>query len=317
MRLHSKSKIVKFNWKNFLWISLVHIIAVVYSWQYFSIPALLSFVFLYYLTGMIGITFGFHRLLTHKGFYAPGWIKKIAATCGTLACQGGPISWIGSHRLHHIYSDTAADPHNARRGFWYSHIGYIFFRREDLNDVKICGTYCPDISKNTFYNFLERFMIPLQFVLGVILILVGGFFFGTAKGFDSYSAMSFATWGIFVRLVVVYNVTWLINSASHLWGKEPNKTNDNSKNNVLTSLLAFGEGWHNNHHSQPRSARHGWLWYQFDPTWLLICSLRSLGLIKNVQLPRLKEEPKTNETESPIKQALSAENIIETKLELN
>lgn len=315
MKLDPSSKIVKFNWKNFLWITLVHVFAFVFSWQYFSLSALFAFLFLYYLTGMIGITFGFHRLLTHKGFYAPGWLKKIAATCGTLCCQGGPISWIGQHRLHHVYSDTPNDPHNAKRGFWYSHIGYIFWRREDLNNVDICARYCPDISKNSFYRFLEDFMIPLQFLFGIVLLLVGGFFFGETKGFDSYQAMSFVTWGVFVRLVVVYNVTWLINSASHLWGGKPNKTKDEARNNLLTSLLSFGEGWHNNHHAQPRSARHGWYWYQFDPTWILICVLKFFGIVKNVQVPRL-EKPK-HVAKNPLTNVISSDKVLDTELKLN
>jgi fatty-acid desaturase len=285
IRLHPLSQKIGFNWSNFIWITSVHLIALAFAIPYFTWQAFVLFWIFYYLTGMFGITFSFHRLLTHKSFKAHKWLENVATFCGTLACQGGPLSWVGQHRLHHMHSDTDLDPHNARRGFWHSHIGYIFFRRQDLADSRICATYCKDIASNPYFWFLEKYMIPIQIVLALVFMGLGGLIGANFQGFDTHMATSFVVWGIFCRLTAVYNVTWLVNSFAHLWGNNPNKSHDLSKNNWIVGLLAFGEGWHNNHHAKPRSARHGWKTWQFDQTWILILVFKSLGLITNIQMP--------------------------------
>lgn len=285
MKLRESAKIVKFNWRNFLWISTVHLIALSLCWYYFTWQAFIAFVILHYLTGMLGITFGFHRLIAHKGFTAFKPLEYFAAFCGTLSCQGGPISWVGQHRVHHAYSDKADDPHDMNKGFWHSHIGFIFNRRADLNDIAEVSHYCPDVAKNKYFQFLENYMIPIQFAVGIMLFILGGFI-GNAPGiFDWFNAISFIVWGIFVRLVTGYHVTWFVNSATHKWGSRPNNTNDASRNNWWVGILAFGEGWHNNHHAQPRAARHGWNWWQFDQTWIMIKIFSKLNLVNNIKLP--------------------------------
>lgn len=285
MKLRESAKIVKFNWRNFLWISTVHVIALSLSWYFFTWQAFIAFLIMHYLAGMVGITFGFHRLIAHKGFNAAKPLEYIAAFFGTLACQGGPISWVGQHRVHHAYSDKPEDPHDMHKGFWHSHIGFIFNRRADLNDIAEVSHYCPDVAKNKYYQFLENYMIPLQFVVGILLFILGGFIGNSNVVFDWFNATSFIIWGIFVRLVTVYHVTWFVNSATHKWGSRPNNTNDDSRNNWWVGILAFGEGWHNNHHAQPRAARHGWKWWQFDQTWLMITLLSKFKLVKNIKLP--------------------------------
>lgn len=289
MKLRESASIVQFNWKNFIWISLVHIIALSLCYYYFSWSAFVTFLIMHYLCGMVGITFGFHRLLAHKGFKAILPVEYIAAFFGTLACQGGPISWIGQHRVHHAYSDKPEDPHDMNKGFWHSHVGFIFNRRADLNTVEEVSHYCPDIAKNKYYLFLENYMILIQFLVGFFLMFLGGFI-GSQPGFDWHNAISFAIWGIFVRLVAGYHVTWLVNSATHKWGSRPNKTNDASRNNWWVGILAFGEGWHNNHHAQPRAARHGWKWWQFDQTWIMISTLKLFKMVNNVKLPNSNEK---------------------------
>jgi stearoyl-CoA desaturase (delta-9 desaturase) len=239
---------------------------------------------------MVGITFGFHRLLAHKGFKTSSLIQNFAAFCGTMACQGGPISWVGQHRVHHAYSDQAEDPHDMNKGFWHSHIGFIFNRRGDLDAIQEVAHYCPDLAKNKYFMFLENNMIPIQIAIGLLLLLLGGIL-GNHGTFDWYSAISFLVWGVFVRLVTVYHVTWLVNSATHKWGSRPNATLDDSRNNWWVGLLAFGEGWHNNHHAQPRAARHGWLWWQFDQTWMMISVLKFFKMINNIRLPNQKPQP--------------------------
>lgn len=298
MRLRPSASLTKFHWGNFLWISAVHIIAFSTCWYYFTWQAFILFVFLFYMVGMVGITFGFHRLLSHKGFKTNRFIENFAAFCGTLACQGGPVSWIGQHRVHHAYSDQPEDPHDIHKGFWHSHVGFIFNRRYDLDNYDEVSQYCPDIAKRKWFVFLDKYMIPIQFVFGFSLYPLGGLL-GHAPGFDYYNAMSFIIWGVFVRLVAGYHVTWLVNSATHKWGSRPNITTDESRNNWWVGLLAFGEGWHNNHHAQPRSARHGWRWWQFDQTWILISTLKFFGLVTKVELPK---DPATLNSKPTLKQ---------------
>ncbi len=288
MRLRKSSEEYFFSKKNAVWIVGVHLLAAVFAVPYFSWKAVAVCVVCHYLACMVGITFGFHRLLTHKGFVVPEWLERAAALCGTLACQGGPISWVGGHRVHHSYSDTPQDPHNAREGFWQAHMVWLFRRRRDLDDLSECMHYAPDLAGNPWMLTLEKSMILIQVGFALVLFLLGGWL-GSRAGFDVSEGTSFVVWGIFVRLCMGYHVTWLVNSAAHGWGGRPNTTGDLSTNNWIVGLLAFGEGWHNNHHAQPRAARHGWLWWQFDQTWLWIRFLSLLGLVKSIRLPNLPE----------------------------
>ncbi|NBO37682.1 acyl-CoA desaturase [bacterium] len=286
MKLRASWQQTQFSWRNVLWIGAVHLIALVGAVPYFSIEGLWTFGILYYVTGMFGITFCFHRLLTHHGFTAPRWLENFTALCGTLACQGGPINWVGTHRIHHAYSDTPRDPHDITKGFWHAHAGWLVNLRCDIADFEEYKHYAPDLVKRPFLMFLEKNMIQLQFVLGISLFLLGGTVFGHTPGaFDTHTALSMTIWGIFLRMIAMYHVTWCVNSVAHFWGDNANKIADNSKNNAVIGLLAFGEGWHNNHHAQPRLARHGWRWWQFDQTWIMIRTLEMLGILKNVVRP--------------------------------
>jgi len=291
MRLRPSAEITRPSWKNIIWITLVHIVAVSFAVPYFSWQAVVCLAFMHYLVGMFGITFGFHRLLTHKAFAVPRWLENFTAFVGTLACQGGPISWVAAHRNHHMYSDRAEDPHDATRGFWYSHVGWIFNRRQDLDQFEEFQHYAPDLAARPFFRFLENYMIPIQFAFGGVLFPLGGavgYLSGTATGFDWHMATAFIVYGTFIRLVTGYHVTWFVNSAAHAWGQTPNSTNDLSKNSWWVALVSFGEGWHNNHHAQPRSARHGWEWWQFDQTWVLIRTLETFGLVSGIVEPKVK-----------------------------
>lgn len=289
MKLRPHSAIVKFSWKNFIWIGGLHLLALAFVVPYFSWAGVIAFFTMYYLTGMVGITFGFHRLFTHKAFVVPTWLGNFAALCGTLACQGGPISWVASHRTHHMFSDKHEDPHDATRGFWHSHFIWVFNRRQDLDIFDDYKHYAPDMLNNKFVLFLENNMILIQVIFGLSLLAAGGIF-GNVAGFDWHNAASLVVYGVFLRLVVIYHVTWFVNSAAHKWGSQPNNTQDLSRNIWWVALVSFGEGWHNNHHAQPRSARHGWTWWQFDSTWILIQILRVFGLVKNIKLPQQTAE---------------------------
>ncbi|MFN4258404.1 MAG: acyl-CoA desaturase [Gemmataceae bacterium] len=285
MKLQTGAKSVRFSWVNCLALVAFHLVAFAFMFVFITWQAMVVCFLAYVLTGMVGITFGYHRLLTHKSLKVPRWLENLAALCGALALQGGPVSWVAMHRLHHAYSDQPEDPHDATKGFWHAHLWNILFVRQDLLHFEQYRHYAPDLAKRPFLCWLDRNLVLVQVVFGLLLFGLGGLL-GGAPGFDWYNAWSFVIWGIPVRLILVYHITWFVNSACHLWGSNPNQLNDLSKNNWWVGILAFGEGWHNNHHAQPAAARHGWKWWQLDATWLFIQVLRMVGLAREVVLPK-------------------------------
>lgn len=233
----------------------------------FSWKAVLLALVLHWLTAGIGITLGWHRLVTHRSFQVPKWLEYFLVFCGTLSMQGGPIWWVGLHRHHHLYSDQPNDHHDSRKGFWWSHIEWMF--REVPAEAEI-PRFTKDIADDPVYQFLDKYFLPIQVVLAIVLYLWGGW--------------PFVVWGIFVRLVTVYHTTWLVNSATHAFGYRTFETMDHSTNCWWVALLTFGEGWHNNHHAYQYSARHGLQWWELDLTWLTIRLLQLLGLATKVRL---------------------------------
>jgi len=250
----------------------VHLLAIsaiwTFSWANFTV-----FTIMYFATGCFGITLCYHRLLTHHSYKTPRWLERILATCGVLALQGGPIKWVAHHRLHHAHSDTPADPHNAREGFWYSHWGWLFLATSDFGKARSLQRFARDIAADPYYRFLNS--VPVQLALQALL----GLFFYWLGGW------SMVVWGIFLRLVVVYHITWLVNSASHIWGYQTHKVDDLARNNWVVGLLAFGEGWHNNHHAFGDVAPAGYRWWEFDLTFMIIRTFSLLGLAWDIKLP--------------------------------
>lgn len=238
---------------------------------FFSWSAVGAMLVMFYITGAIGICLGYHRILTHRSLRVPRWLEYVVTTCGVLALQGGPIEWISTHRVHHKYSDTTRDPHNARKGFWWCHVAWLFAPNPArLTDEELVR-FSPDLVAQPYYRFLERYHILLTLGLAVVLFALGGW--------------SWVIWAGFVRLVLVYHVTWLVNSAAHGVGYRDYDAGDISTNNWWVGILAWGEGWHNNHHAFPASARHGLRWYEFDFTWATIQLLSVLGLASKIHVP--------------------------------
>ena len=233
----------------------------------FSWAAVGVAIFLHWVTGGLGITLGFHRMVTHRSFETPKWLEYFFVFCGTLACQGGPIQWVGLHRIHHLYSDQALDPHDSNKGFWWSHMGWMLWDIPADSDVP---RYTKDINQDPVYQFFQNYFVLIQIALGIVLYLIGGW--------------PFVVWGIFVRIVVVFHCTWFVNSATHKFGYQTYDAKDHSKNCWWVALVTYGEGWHNNHHAYQYSARHGLKWWEIDLTWMTIRSLQILGLAKNVKL---------------------------------
>ncbi len=257
------------NWVTVTAFGIFHIGAVV-ALFFFSWPAFFVAVGLYWLSLSLGIGIGYHRLLTHRSFQSPKWIEYLLATCGTLALEGGPISWVTTHRMHHRLADKPGDPHTPREGKWWSHITWMLVGDATHNHTGACSQYAPDLCKDRFLVWISKYnYIPLL-ILSALLLAFGG--------------LPFLLWGLFLRVTVGLHVTWMVNSLTHFWGTRRFATRDDSRNNWFVALLSFGEGWHNNHHAQPGSARHGLAWYEIDISWMTIRFLQTLGLAKSVRV---------------------------------
>ncbi len=241
-----------------------------------------------YLLTALGITVGFHRLFTHRSFETYGWVRFIFAALGSMAAQGSVHSWVALHRRHHQHSDRPGDPHSPHghgtgilgtlRGIWHAHIGWMFDARPENME-----RYTPDLDRSTLMVVVSH-LFPLWVVLGLLIpTVLGGLLTMSWMG-----ALLGLLWGGFARMFLFHHVTWGINSICHLWGTQPHDGNDYSTNNWLLGILALGEGWHNNHHAFPTSARHGLRWWQIDLSYYVIRCLALVGLAWKVKLPTVK-----------------------------
>jgi len=260
----------KIMWPAFVFIIGAHLIALA-GFFTFSWKALALCIALHWVTGGLGITLGFHRLLTHRSFQTPKWVEYLLSIIGSLACQGGPLAWVATHRLHHAKSDKPGDPHTPLDGIFWSHMGWCLYENKDLDSLEDYNRFAPDLAKDPVHVFLNNY-----FMIWTVLLAAGLYAWGGAP---------FVIWGVFIRLVLVYHVTWFVNSATHLWGYRTYKTGDDSTNLWWVALLSFGEGWHNNHHAFQTSARHGLKWWELDTTYMMIQFLKFCGLAKDIKLP--------------------------------
>lgn len=266
-----KPQAMALDWGAVVVFATVHALALLAPW-FFSWTALSITLFLHWLFGSIGVCLGYHRLLSHRSFKVPRWLEYAIAVLGALSLQGGPIFWVAGHRLHHGYTeDPDQDPYSASRGFWWSHMLWIFYPRPEFFDYERYGRFAPDLVRNPFYRWLNRYFILLQIPLALLLYALGGW--------------SFVIYGVFLRTVILWHTTWLINSVTHMWGYRTFPSEDNSCNLWWAAILTYGEGWHNNHHAYPHVAKCGWWWWEIDLTWWAIKFLKTVGLATNVNLP--------------------------------
>jgi fatty-acid desaturase len=226
---------------------------------------------LLYLTGGLGVTLGYHRALTHRGLRMRKPLEYAVAILGTLALQGDPIRWVAIHRKHHAHADAEGDPHGRNVSFRWAHVRWLTEINDALPTSAELVRFAPDLHAQRFYRALQYLHVPLQLALAGLLFALGGW--------------TWVIWGIFVRLVISYHVTWLVNSAAHSLGYRTYPTGDLSTNCWWVALIAWGEGWHNNHHAFPYSARHGLRWFEFDFTWCSIRVLTLLRLVDRVRIP--------------------------------
>jgi fatty-acid desaturase len=262
----------RMNWITTVTLVIFHIGALaalfMFSWKNLAVAA-----FLYWMCTGLGISLGYHRLHTHRSFKVPLLLEYFFAVCGALTLEGGPIFWVGTHRIHHQKSDLPGDPHSPRDGAWWAHVGWLLVGEAKHNNTRLLSKYAPDLAKHRFYIWLNNWHWVPMVVLGAILFAFGG--------------LSMVLWGVMLRVVLGLHATWLVNSATHMWGKRRFSTRDDSRNNWWVALLTFGEGWHNNHHAHPTSARHGLAWYEFDISWLTLKVLRAIGIAKAVRVAKV------------------------------
>lgn len=262
------------NWFTTIWMVIFHLGAIAALFM-FSWSALIAAVALWWIAGSPGVGMGFHRLLTHRGYKTPKWVEYVLTVCGTLAFEGGPINWVVTHRLHHAHTEVPGlDPHTPRDGGWWAHMGWILTGTAQVHEHSVLWRYAPDMMKDRFHVWLNSFYYVPVVLCGLLLLVFGGW--------------PVLMWGIFFRIVFNLHATWLVNSVTHMWGRRRFATNDDSTNSWWVALLTFGEGWHNNHHAHPTSAKHGLAWYEVDFNWWGIRTLEICGLARSIKLIPLK-----------------------------
>lgn len=281
LSLHTNLDRAKWDAIGIGWFVACHLIALAgfftFSWANFG-----AFLLMYFLTECLGITLCFHRLMSHRTFKTYKWVERSLAVLGCLTIQRSPLEWVAHHRVHHAFSDQERDPHNSRRGFWWSHILWVVKRDERLDEYAALKPFARDVASDWFMNLLfSKWMhVALQVTVGLIFVAIGGW--------------GMVVWAIFVRLVVGYHVTFFVNSVCHKFGYKTYETGDNSLNCWWAALLTFGEGWHNNHHKFQTIARAGHKWWEVDVTMWMIRLMEKLGLAWDIKdIPKEERESAT------------------------
>jgi fatty-acid desaturase len=268
-----------FNWLTTAIIAVFHVGAVA-AFFFFSWQRLGVMLAIYIVAINVGIGMCYHRLLTHRGYQVPKWLEYLMSLGATLSLEGGPIFWVATHRVHHQLSDLEGDPHTPREGGWWAHTGWLLFGNALHAQTKALARYVPDLCRDRFHVWLSKYhWLPIA--LSGVLLFGLGWAFGGWK-----NAVGMVLWGGFLRVTLGLHATWLVNSATHLWGRRRFETRDDSRNNWWVALLSGGEGWHNNHHAHPVSARHGLAWYEIDPNFWGIWLLAKIGLARKIRVAK-------------------------------
>jgi stearoyl-CoA desaturase (delta-9 desaturase) len=240
-----------------------------------------------YIFGSLGINFAYHRLLTHRGLEVPRWIEKLFTLFGVCSLQGSPLRWVTIHRMHHQHSDEQADPHSPLVTFVWGHMSWLFVMNTEIESLVTYDRYSRDLLGDPFQRWLHRkymwLYIYVAHALFLGLVAIGvSFLVAETISQAWWMAGGLFLWGVVVRTVYVWHITWFVNSASHYWGYRNYNTHDDSRNNWMVALLTNGEGWHNNHHAAPRAASHGHRWWEIDLTYWTIVVMKRVGLAWNV-----------------------------------
>jgi fatty-acid desaturase len=262
-----KLTLKNFDWTVFGWMALMHAGAIAAPF-YFTWSALGITVFLHWLTCSIGICLFYHRCLSHKSLKLKQPSRFFAMLAGVISGEGSPLMWAATHRVHHSRSDQSGDPHSPLDGEFWSHMYWLFVNHDAKMREKLYRRYCPDLANDKLMLFFDKTYGLWLIGMGVALYAIGG--------------LPWLLWGLCLRMCMAYHSTWFVNSATHLWGYRNYQTKDESRNLWWVAVLAYGEGWHNNHHAHPRLARAGHRWWEVDPTWWAIKGLRAIGQATDV-----------------------------------
>ncbi|MFN9367327.1 MAG: acyl-CoA desaturase [Planctomycetia bacterium] len=281
------------HWEYLVPIASVHLLACLavtpwcFSWSGLALAAIGTNVF-----GTLGINLCYHRLLSHRSLTVPRWLERTLATIAICSLEDTPCRWVANHRLHHRHSDEDPDPHSPRDGVIWAHMGWLFERAPQRRSAAFLEKYARDILADGYYRSLERrpWVGVAIYLAHAAVFAMAGLLVGRWVGGDwshgRQLAASWIVWGVFVRTVLVWHITWSVNSLTHLFGYRSYVTDEDSRNNWFVALVAMGEGWHNNHHHDPASASVQHRWWEFDVTYYLILLLERLGLATDVIQPR-------------------------------
>jgi len=263
------------DWAVFLWIGGIHLAALAapfcFTWSGLAICLVL-----YWITGGLGVCLGYHRLLTHGSFSTSAAVRFLFAFLGGISGEGSALVWVANHRKHHAFSDQDGDPHSPRDGGLWAHMLWLFPRHSAQEVAAHTRRWAPDLERDAGIRFLHVTFLLWHFLIGSALLASGWLMYDRSTG------ISWLIWGLAVRMVIVFHVTWFVNSATHMWGYRNYETSDDSRNLWWVGLLAFGEGWHNNHHAYQRMAAHGHRWFEFDSTYWVIVAMERLGIAWDV-----------------------------------
>jgi len=273
-----------------VFVILLHLgaLAALVPW-FFSWAGLVLFLVMVWLTASLGVSLGFHRLLSHKSYKTQPWLRNILVTIGCLALEMGPISWSATHRLHHRETDHEDDPHSPLVNFFWAHVGWLFRTHPVLDDELRGARLVPDLLRDPFLISIERWYF-MPWIIFALLSLGAGLYWGGWQ-----LALSLLVWGTLLRTVYVWHITWCVNSVTHMFGYRNFRTHDDSRNLWWVAVLTFGEGWHNNHHAAAGTANFGRKWWEVDPTYLVLAGLKLLGLVE-----KLNTAPLLAATEPPV-----------------
>jgi len=268
-----------FIWGSLITVIVIHVLALAAPFT-FTWAGLIAFLTMLCITSIFGLSLCYHRLLTHRSLETSKALKYLFTFIGCLALQGGPIRWVATHRLHHKAADKSMDPHSPIRGFLWAHLLWNFYRHPRLKTLKDLQRYAPDLCRDPIFRFFDKYFMVFYLACALLIFIVGLLIQGWQLG------LSLVIWGFALRTVYTWHATWLVNSAAHLWGYRSYKTPDTSHNTWWVALLTFGEGWHNNHHAFPHSAKMGFSWFEIDMTYWVIKLLQTLGLAYKVIQPK-------------------------------
>ncbi len=282
-------------------IPTVHLLAcLAFIPYYFTWTGLIVAIIGIHVFGDLGINLCYHRLLAHRSFKTSRWFERFLVLFALCSLEDTPAKWVATHRIHHKESDEEDDPHSPFVNFFWSHMGWLFVYNSGTRSISAFQRFARDILDDGFYMALEKSPIaPLIYLLHALLYFVIGLAIGWAYGGYSEGlrlGSSLLVWGVFVRTVAVWHITWSVNSLTHLFGYRLNETTDGSRNNWFVAALSAGEGWHNNHHYDQSSASVQLRWWEIDLTYYTILTFRALGLAWDVIPPRHKRQAARNTT---------------------